>query len=67
MVFTAANGDELRLDFEGAFTSPTTAEGTYTLTGGTGRFRGATGGATFEAFTPDGVHVAATFEGTIRY
>ena len=67
MVFTAADGDELWLDFEGAFTSPTTAEGTYTFTGGTGRFRDATGEATFEAFTPDGVHVEATFEGTIRY
>ena len=67
MVFTAANGDELWLDFQGAFTSPTTAEGTYTFTGGTGRFEGATGEATFDAFTPDGVHVEATFEGTIRY
>lgn len=67
MVFTAANGDELWLDFEGAFTSPTTAEGTYTFTGGTGRFEDATGEATFDAFTPDGVHVEATFEGTIRY
>ncbi|HUR53332.1 MAG TPA: hypothetical protein VMZ71_04340 [Gemmataceae bacterium] len=67
MVFTAANGDELWLDFEGAFSSATTAEGTYTFTGGTGRFSGATGGATFEAYTPDGIHVEARFEGTIRY
>lgn len=67
IVFTAANGDELWLDFEGAFTSPTTAEGTYTFTGGTGRFEGASGGATFEAYTPDGIHVEATFTGTIRY
>ena len=67
MVFTAADGDELWLDFSGAFTSPTTAEGTYTFTGGTGRFRHATGEAAFEAYTPDGVHVEAVFEGTIRY
>jgi hypothetical protein len=66
-VFTAANGDELWVDFEGAFTSPTTAEGTYTFTGGTGRFQGATGGATFEANSPDGVHLEANFEGSIRY
>ena len=67
IVFTAANGDELRADFSGAFTSATTAEGTYTFTGGTGRFQDATGGATFEARTPDGVHVEITFEGTVRY
>lgn len=67
IVFTAANGDELWVEFEGAFTSPTTAVGTYTFTGGTGRFADATGEATFTAYTPDGVHVTATFEGTIRY
>jgi hypothetical protein len=67
MVVTAANGDQLWLDFSGAFTSPNTAEGTYTFTGGTGRFSNATGNATFAAYTPDGIHVLATFEGTIRY
>ena len=67
IVFTAANGDQLWVDVAGGFISPTTAVGTYTVTGGTGRFRGATGGAAFEAFTPDGVHVQVTFEGTIRY
>ena len=49
MVFTAADGDQLRLDFEGQFISPTTAVGTYEFTGGTGRFRDATGTADFEA------------------
>jgi hypothetical protein len=67
MVTVAANGDELWLDFDGAFTSPTTAEGTYTFTGGTGRFADATGTADFEAYTPDGVNVTATFDGAIRY
>ena len=67
IVFTAADGDELWLDLEGGFTSPTTAVGTYTFTGGTGRFRGATGEAAFAAYTPDGVHVEVTFEGKIRY
>ena len=67
VVFTAANGDELWADFTGSFTSPTTAEGTYTFTGGTGRFGGATGTADFEAITPDGVHVVASFEGSISY
>ena len=41
MIFTAANGDELCLDFEGMFISETDAIGTYTFTGGTGRFDGA--------------------------
>jgi hypothetical protein len=67
IVFTAANGDELWADFGGAFTSATAAEGAYTFTGGTGRFRGATGAAAFAASTPDGVHVEVTFEGTVRY
>jgi hypothetical protein len=69
IVFTAANGDELRATFAGAFTSPTTAEGRYTFVGGTGRFEGATGAADFEATTettPDGVtHLAVSFEGQI--
>jgi hypothetical protein len=67
VVFTAANGDQLWADFSGAFTSPTTAEGTYTFTGGTGRFSDATGTASFEATTLDGIHVAVSFEGSIGY
>jgi hypothetical protein len=67
MVFTAANGDELWVEFAGAFVSPTTAEGSYTFVGGTGRFRDATGSADFQAVTPDGVHVTAEFEGSISY
>jgi hypothetical protein len=67
VVFTAANGDELWADFSGAFTSPTTLEGTYVFTGGTGRFIDATGTADFEATTPDGVHVTVAFAGSIGY
>jgi hypothetical protein len=67
VVFTAANGDELTADFTGGFTSPTTLAGTYTFTGGTGRFSDATGTADFEAVTPDGVNVAIAFDGTISY
>ena len=67
MVFTVASGDELWLDFSGAFTSPTVATGTYRFTGGTGRFRNATGAATFTAYTPDGMHVVARFVGRIRF
>jgi hypothetical protein len=67
LVFTAANGDQLSADFTGGFISPTTAEGTYTFTGGTGRFSDATGTASFTATTPDGVNVAVSFEGSISY
>src|SRR4051794_11778384 len=47
VVFTAANGDQLFVEFTGGFTSPTMAAGTYTITGGTGRFSDASGEATF--------------------
>ncbi|MEW4529942.1 hypothetical protein [Maioricimonas sp. JC845] len=67
MTFVAANGDELDLDFVGMFISPTDAIGTYTFTGGTGRFVDATGTAEFEAYTPDFVHVRVRFDGTISY
>src|SRR5262245_2689936 len=67
LVFTADNGNQLWADFSGGFTSPTTAEGTYTFTGGTGRFSDARGTACFHATTPDGVHVAVSFEGSISY
>ena len=47
ITFTAANGDQLTANFVGGFTSDTTASGTYTITGGTGRFANATGTAFF--------------------
>src|SRR5688500_8030910 len=47
VTFTAANGDQLTAGIEGAFTSMTTAAGTYTFTGGTGRFANASGTAFF--------------------
>jgi hypothetical protein len=67
VIFTAANGDQLWADFEGDFISPTTAEGTYTFTGGTGRFSDATGTASFEATTTDGLHLDVAFAGSISY
>ena len=63
VVFTAANGDQLVANLEGALTSPTTQAGTYTFSGGSGRFSDATGVAPFTAITSDGIHVALTFEG----
>ena len=67
VTFFAANGDTLVADIEGAFTSPTTLQGTYTFTGGTGRFKDASGVADFEGVTADGVRFDLTFEGTIQY
>ena len=65
IVFTAANGNQLRCIFAGGFTSPTTAAGTYTFTGGTGRFAHASGTAAFTASTPDGTNFSVQFEGTL--
>jgi hypothetical protein len=67
VVFTAANGDQLVADLEGALTSPTTLAGTYTFTGGTGRFSDASGTASFVGVTPDGLHVSLTFYGSIQF
>jgi len=67
VIFTAANLDELWVDFEGGFTSQITAEGTYTITGGTGRFTDATGTASFTAKLPDGIHLAVSFGGSVSY
>src|SRR5579875_3463315 len=49
VTITAANGDEVTFDYEGLL-DPLTGEGTgtFTFTGGTGRFAGATGGGTFD-------------------
>jgi hypothetical protein len=66
-VFIAANGDRLYADGEGAFTSATTAEVTFTFTGGTGRFQNASGKAEGVAVTPDGIHFTATARGTIEF
>src|SRR4051812_23994623 len=67
MVFTAANGDQLDLDFDGQFISPTTVVGTYEFTGGTGRFRDAAGTADFQAVLGPQGQVEVDFAGSIRY
>jgi hypothetical protein len=69
VVFTAANGDQLFAAIAGEpRNSPTAVRGTYTFTGGTGRFSDASGLAHFEGvIASDGIHIAVTFEGTIQY
>ena len=50
VTFVAANGDELFAVFDGAFYDAVgDSAGTFTITGGTGRFAGATGGGTFSS------------------
>jgi hypothetical protein len=65
IVFTAADGSELACELSGAFTSPTTAAGTYTFTGGTGRFEGASGSAYFVVVQSDPANFTFEFAGTI--
>jgi hypothetical protein len=69
--FTAANGDTLTADFSGQAT-PTATPGvlhiveTATITGGTGRFAGATGGFTVERlFDSVAGTTTGSFDGTI--
>lgn len=68
LVFTAANGDLLKADFTGNFTSLAgdAAVGTYVFTGGTGRFQNASGQAAFQV-TADGAGFDVTFNGSIQY
>ena len=68
IVFTAANGDQLFMDVVGLPTTTASISGTYTFTGGTGRFRNASGGAEFVGLiAPDGIRITVAFEGTIQY
>ena len=71
VVFTAANGDQLFIEAKGVPANPATPNiigGTYTFTGGTGRFSDASGGAEFAGvIASDGIHITVAFEGTIQY
>ena len=68
VVFTAANGDQLFMDVIGLPSTTASIGGTYTFTGGTGRFGNASGGADFVGvIAPDGTHITVAFEGTIQY
>ena len=66
IVFAAADGSELYCEFTGGFTGPTTAVGTYTFTGGTGRFEGASGEAYFSIGQSDPANFTFEFAGTIE-
>jgi len=66
VVLTAADGEQLSCTLEGGFTSPTTAEGTYTFTGGTGRFENVSGNAYFSVSQSDPVNFSFEFAGAIE-
>lgn len=65
VTFTAANGDQLTADIAGAFTSAATASGSYTFTGGTGRFANASGTALFSIVLTDASHFTVAFNGSM--
>lgn len=63
----AANGDTISFTFEEVVdltTNPLTGAATFTITGGTGRFAGATGGGTFAS---TGTAEGTTFDLEIEY
>jgi hypothetical protein len=65
IVFTAADGSVLYCGFTGGFTGANTLGGTYTFTGGTGRFANAAGSASFVVTQSDMVNFTFEFSGTI--
>ena len=64
-VFVANNGDQLRALVVGKFVLPTTAAGSYTFDGGSGRFSNANGTAGFVVLSDDGVNFDVLFRGNI--
>jgi hypothetical protein len=65
ITFTAANGDKLLGTMEGGITFPT-VEGTFEITGGTGRFAGVTGSGTFWGWSDGtGSNDDIYYEGTL--
>ena len=72
VTITAANGDKLKFEYEGLL-NPITGEGTgtFTFTGGTGRFANATGSGTFDASIdvslPDDQPMTVILNGKINY
>jgi hypothetical protein len=67
LTFTSHKGDTLIANVVGAFVAEGVAEGTCTITGGTGKFAGATGEYDFKAVAiAEGVFYI-TFDGRINF
>jgi hypothetical protein len=65
-VLSAANGDALFLNFHGPATSATSGEFTFTVSGGRGRFLGATGSGVIHCTTqPEQKTVTRVIEGMV--
>lgn len=66
--FTAANGDEIDVTYQGrlkSFDLPHTFAGKMKVRGGTGHFKDAVGEADFNGFEPNNDFFQFTFEGTL--
>jgi hypothetical protein len=64
---TAADGSTFSFTIAGGFTGPTTLAGSVSLTGGTGRFAGATGALTFTGDQTTPVNIVAQVAGWIQF
>jgi hypothetical protein len=64
---TAADGSTFSFSISGGFTGPTTLAGTASITGGTGRFAGATGALAFTGVQTSPINIAADVSGWIRF
>src|SRR5262245_14195699 len=64
---TAADGSTFSFTISGAFTGPTTLAGAAVITGGTGRFFGATGELAFTGDQTSPINIAAQISGWIQY
>jgi hypothetical protein len=72
VTIVAANGDSVSFDYEGLLNAATgEGTGTFTFTGGTGRFANVTGQGTFDALIdlslPSDQPMKVTLDGTISY
>jgi len=72
VTIVAANGDSVSFDYQGLLNGVTgEGIGTFTFTGGTGRFAGATGHGTFDALIdlsfPSEQPMMVTLDGEINY
>jgi hypothetical protein len=67
ITFAAANGDHLTTEVSGQFVSLAAAVGTYTFTGGTGRFASATGQAAFSVSLTSAATFAFSFDGELAW
>ena len=67
ITFTAANGDQVACTLSGQFVSATAAAGEYVISGGTGRFSDASGGASFNVSMTSASTFRVNFHGDISY